>query len=312
MGREILSRVFSVAVVMWGVSLVTYGLIYLSPGSPAYMVLKRQLQREPTSEEIAAFRAEKGLDGSFLEQYISWITSAVQGDLGVSYSNSEPVLAVLIEYVPDTLVLAVSAMTVALVVALPLGVLGAVHRDTWIDYASQAVSTIGVAIPNFCVGYALILVFSIWLRMTPVSGSGSLNHLVLPALTLSTGIVAVVAQVVRTSVVETLDEEYVDAIRSKGVRERIVIYKHVLRNALIPVITIIGLQLGFVLNGAVVVEVVFQRPGLGALLVDAVFARNYPVIQGVVLLTALVFVLVNQLVDLAYELLDPRMRGTGL
>lgn len=308
--RSVLSRLFSVAVVMWGVSVVTYGLVYLSPGSPAHATLSRQLGRDPTAAEIAAFRAENGLDGSFLDQYRSWLANAVRGDLGTSYRSSEPVVAVLVEHVPDTLALAIAAMAVALVVALPLGVLGAVHRDTWLDSVAQTVSTLGVAVPNFCVGYALILVFSLWLRLTPVSGAGTLGHLVLPALTLGTGIVAVVAQVARTSVIAELDAEYVDAVRSTGLRERLVLYKHVLRNALVPVVTVVGLQFGFVLNGAVVVEVVFQRPGLGTLLVDAVFARNYPVIQGVVLVTALAFVSVNQLVDLAYELLDPRLRGS--
>lgn len=306
--RGILSRVFSVMVVMVGVSFVTYGLVYLSPGSAAQVILRRKLHREPTPEEIAAFRAENGLEESFVEQYLTWLTNAIQGNLGTSYRTSEPVISLIIEHVSDTLVLAIAAITIALIVALPLGILGAIHRDTWIDYLSQTVSTFGIAVPNFIAGYALILIFSIWLQLTPVSGSGSLSHLVLPAISLAIGIIAIVSQVVRTSVLEVLEEEYVDAVRSKGLREKIVIYKHVLRNAFIPIITVIGLQFGFVLNGAVVVEVVFQRPGIGTLLVDAVFARDYPVIQGVILVTALVFVLINQLVNLAYDLLDPRMR----
>ncbi len=310
--RSLLARLGSLTVVMAGVSLLTYGFVFLTPGDPAYTILREQRQSPPSEGEVAAFRAEHGLDDPFLVQYLSWLTDAIQGDLGTSYYRSEPVTSLLIEHIPNTLELALAAMAVSLLIAVPTGVISAVHRDSWIDRTSQLVALLGVSMPNFWLGYLLILVCSLWLGLTPVAGSGTLGHLVLPAITLGTGMAAIVTRLVRTSMLEVLEAEYIDTARSKGVRERLVVYKHALRNALIPVVTIVGLQFGFVLNGAVIVEVVFQRPGLGTLLVDAVFARDYPIVQGVVLVTAFAFVLTNQLVDLAYVALDPRIeRGRG-
>ncbi|WP_049921264.1 nickel ABC transporter permease [Halopiger djelfimassiliensis] len=307
--RTLLSRLGSLSIVMGGVSLLTYGFVFLTPGDPAYTILREQRQRPPSEQELRAFRAEHGLDEPFVVQYLSWLSDVLRGDLGTSYYRSEPVTSLLLEHLPNTLELALAAMTVSLLLAVPTGVLSAVHRDTWIDRTCQFVALLGVSVPNFWLGYLLILCCSLWLGLTPVSGAGTLGHLVLPALTLGTGMAAVVTRLVRTSMLEVLEADYVDTARSKGVRKRLVVYKHALRNALVPVVTIVGLQFGFVLNGAVVVEVVFQRPGLGTLLVDAVFARDYPIVQGVVLVTAFTFVVTNQLVDLAYVALDPRLEG---
>lgn len=292
---------------MGSVSIITYGLIYLTPGDPAYTILHERRQSPPSEREVAAFRAEHGLDEPLVVQYLSWLTDVLSGDLGTSYYRSESVTALLLEYLPNTIELAVAAIVIALLLAIPTGVLSAVHRGTWIDRTCQITALLGVSIPNFWLGYILILVSSLWLGLTPVAGSGTVGHLLLPAITLGTGIAAIVTRLVRTSMIDVLEEGYIDTARSKGVRERLVVYKHALRNALIPVVTIIGLQFGYVLNGAVVIETVFQRPGLGTLLVDAVFARDYPIVQGVVLITAFIFVLTNQLVDLAYLFLDPRI-----
>ncbi len=212
---------------------------------------------------------------------------------------------------PLTLELALAAMLVALAISIPAGVVSAVHRGTPIDHASQLGALLGVSMPNFWLAYLLILLFPLTLGVLPVAGAGSFGHLVLPAITLGTGMAAVVTRLVRSSMLEVLDEAYVDTARAKGLRERIVVYKHALRNALVPVVTILGLQLGTLLNGAVVVEIIFQRPGLGSLLVDAVFERNYPVVQGVTLVTAIVFVATNLLVDLTYRYLDPRVQLGG-
>ncbi|MEY7850647.1 nickel ABC transporter permease [Natrarchaeobius sp. A-rgal3] len=309
--RALVERLGSLTAVLFGVSLVSYGFVSLTPGDPAYTILRAQRQSPPSDAEVAAFRAEHGLDEPFVVQYVSWLSEALRGDLGTSYYTSEPVTTLLLESLPNTLGLAVAAMAVSLLLAVPTGVASAVHRDTWIDRTSQLVALLGVSMPNFWLGYLLILVCSLWLGLTPAAGSGTLAHLILPAITLGTGLAAIVTRLVRTSMLEVLEEEYVRTARSKGVRERLVVYKHALRNALIPVVTIVGLQFGFVLNGAVIVEVVFQRPGLGTLLVDAVFARDYPIVQGVVLLTACVFVVTNQLVDLAYVALDPRVDRGG-
>lgn len=287
--------------------MVTYGVVFLTPGDPASTILREQRQSPPSETEVAAFRAEHGLDEPFLVQYASWLADAVRGDLGTSYYQSEPVSSLVLAHLPNTLELALAATAVSVAFAVPVGVMSAVHRGTWLDRTSQIVALLGVSMPNFWLGYLLLLVFSLWLGLTPVGGVGTLGHLVLPAITLGTGMAAVVTRLVRSSMLEVLDAEYVDAARSKGVRDRLVVYKHGLRNALVPVVTIVGLQFGFVINGAVVVEAVFQRPGLGTLLVDAVFARDYPVVQGVVLVTALAFVVTNQLVDLAYVALDPRV-----
>ncbi|MHC3439778.1 nickel ABC transporter permease [Natrialbaceae archaeon A-gly3] len=305
--RALVSRLGSLTVVMGGVSLITYGLIYLTPGDPAHTILHERRGSPPSEAEVAAFRAEHGLDEPFAVQYVGWLADVFRGDLGTSYTSSESVTTLLIQYLPNTVELALAAMAVSLALAIPVGVVSAVHRDTWIDRTSQLAALLGVSMPNFWLGYLLILAVSLHLGLTPTSGSGTLAHLVLPAITLGTGLAAIVTRLVRTSMLEVLKAEYVDTARSKGVRERLVVYKHALRNALIPVVTIVGLQFGFVLSGAVVVEVVFQRPGLGTLLVDAVFARDYPVVQGAVLVTAVAFVITNQLVDLAYVALDPRI-----
>ncbi|WP_247004651.1 nickel ABC transporter permease [Halosolutus gelatinilyticus] len=305
--RALFVRFGSLSSVLLGVSLITYGFVFLTPGDPAYTILREQRQSPPSESEVASFRAERGLDEPFLVQYGSWLTDALRGDLGTSYYQSEPVTSLVLAHLPNTLELALAATAVSVLLAVPLGVVSAVHRDTWIDQTSQIAALVGVSMPNFWLGYLLILVCSLWLGLTPVAGAGTLEHLVLPAITLGTGMAAIVTRLVRTSILEVLEAEYVDTARSKGVRERLVVYKHALRNALIPVVTIVGLQFGFVINGAVVVEAVFQRPGLGTLLVDAVFARDYPIVQGVVLVTAVAFVLTNQLVDLAYVALDPRI-----
>ncbi|WP_049924394.1 nickel ABC transporter permease [Halopiger djelfimassiliensis] len=304
-------RLATSLVVTFGVSVVTYGLVFLTPGDPAEIILTQQLDRQPSAAEIEAFRAEHGLDDPIPIQYLDWLTDVLRGDLGTSYYSDTPVSTLIVEALPPTLELALASMAVALAISIPVGVVSAVHRGTPIDYASQLGSLVGVSMPNFWLGYLLILVFALTLETVPVAGAGSVGHLVLPAVTLGSGMAAVVTRLVRSSMLEVLDEAYLDTARTKGLREQIVVYKHALRNALVPVVTVLGLQLGSLLNGAVVVEIVFQRPGLGTLLVDAVFERNYPVIQGVALFTAVVFVATNLLVDLTYRYLDPRVRLGG-
>ncbi len=307
----LLYRSLTASIVLFGVSVVTFGLIYLTPGDPAETILIQQTDQQPSQEAIEAFRAEHGLDEPIPVQYVTWITDVLRGDLGESYYSSRPVAEMLLQHFPATLELAVAAMVVALVVAVPTGVLSAVYQGSRIDVGSQLAALAGISMPNFWLGYLLIIVFSLHLGLFPVAGRGGPETLVLPAIALGTGMAAIVTRLVRTSMLEVLEEGYVDAARSKGLTERIVVYKHALRNALIPVVTVVGLQFGFVLNGAVVIEIVFQRPGLGSVLVDSIFARDYPVVQGVVLLTAVTFVLSNLLVDLSYRVLDPRIRLGG-
>jgi len=306
----LLYRSLTASIVLFGVSVLTFSLTYLTPGDPAETILRQQTGRPPTQEQVEAFRTEHGLNEPLLTQYVNWLTDVLQGDLGSSYGSGRAVSELLVSHFPATIELAVAAMVVALAIAIPAGVLSAVHQGEWIDFGSQLASLVGVSLPNFWLGYMLIIVFSLRLGLFPVAGSGGLSYLVLPAIALGTGMAAIITRLVRTSMLDVLDREYVDAARSRGLRDRIVVYKHALRNALIPVVTVVGLQLGFVLNGAVVIEIVFQRPGLGNLLVDAVFARDYPIVQGVVLVVAVSFVVTNLLVDLTYRYLDPRI-GLG-
>ncbi len=309
--QYLLYRSFTSLVVLVGVSVITFGLIHLTPGDPAKTILIQQTDQPPTEEAVEAFRAELGLDRPIPVQYADWVTDVLQGDLGSSYYSDRAVTELILQHLPATIELAVAAMVIALAIAIPTGVLSAVHRGEEIDIVSQLGALIGVSMPNFWLGYLLIIVFALYLDLFPVAGTGGLSHLVLPAIALGTGMAAIVTRLVRTSMLEVIDRGYVDMARSKGLDERIVIYKHAFRNALLPVITVVGLQLGFVLNGAVVIEIVFQRPGLGVLLVDAIFARDYPVVQGIVLVIAVTFVATNLAVDLAYTRLDPRIEIGG-
>ncbi|MFP8953641.1 nickel ABC transporter permease [Natrialbaceae archaeon A-arb3/5] len=304
-------RIGTSTAVLACVSVLTFGMMYLTPGDPARAILYHQTGQQPSADAVASFRAEHGFDDPFPIRYWHWIIDVFQGDLGESYRTGRPVATMIVDALPATLELAFASMAVALVIAIPTGVASAVYRGTWIDQASQLFALAGVSMPNFWLGYLLIIVFALHLGLAPVSGTGGLSHLILPAIALGTGMAAIVTRLVRTSMLDVLDAEYVDAARSKGVIERIVVYKHALRNALIPVVTVVGLQFGFVLNGAVVIEIVFQRPGLGMMLVDAIFARDFPVIQGVVLVVAVLFVVTNLLVDLSYRVIDPRVQLGG-
>lgn len=305
-GRELFKRLLTMGVVLFGVSILTYGMIFVTPGDPARTILAQQIEN-PTQEAVEQFRAAEGLDDPFHVQYARWMGEVLRGDLGQSYYTDQTVTAMVTQRIPNTLVLAGASMLVAIAIAVPAGIASAVDPGSRNDYAAQVGALVGVSMPNFWLGYLLIIVCSLWLDLFPVAGTGGLEYLVLPALTLGSGMAAVIARLVRTAMLDVLDEAYVQTARSKGLRERIVVYKHAFRNALVPVVTIVGLQLSYVLNGAVVVEVVFQRPGLGTLLVDAIFARDYPVVQGVTLLIGVIFVLTNFAVDLTYSRLDPRI-----
>ncbi len=314
LGNYLIYRLSSALTVLFGASAITFGLVFLTPGDTAETVLNEQEGTHPTPEAVEAFREAEGLNEPIPVQYIDWLIGIGNGDLGESYYSSQSVITLLVEHAPSTIELAIASMVIALCISIPAGILSAVHRGDPIDFVSQLAALIGISMPNFWLGYLLIIIFSLHLGLFPVSGSGSLAQLVLPAATLGTGMAAIITRLVRTAVLDELESEYVTAARAKGLPERLVLYKHVLRNALIPVVTIVGLQFGFVLNGALVVEVVFQRPGLGMLLVESIFARNYPVVQGIVLLTAVIFVVTNLLVDLSYYRLDPRIQigGTNL
>ena len=309
--RYVVRRLATALVTLLLVTVVTYAIIFVAPGDPAELTLRELLGQPPTDAQIEAFRAEHGLDEPFYVQYLGWLADLLRGDLGESYYHGRSVGELLVARLPVTLALAAGGMAVSLAIAVPTGVASALHPNSPIDHASQLFALVGVAMPNFWLGYVLIFILALGAGWVPVSGHGSPAHLVLPSLTLGTGLAAVQTRLIRSAMLDVLDAEFVDAARARGVRERVVVYRHALRNALLPVVTVVGLQLGFLLNGAVIVEIVFQRPGVGMLLVEAVFDRDFPVVQGVTLLAGVLFVVLNVGTDLLYRHLDPRISLGG-
>ena len=310
MYRYTFRRAVTSVFVLFGVSVVTYLMMYLTPGDPAELVLRAQTVHDQAAVE--QFREQYRLDEPVWKQYGHWLWDVLHGDFGRSYVTNRPVSAMLVDSAPSTAILAVAAMAIALAIAVPAGVVSAVHKGQVPDSVSQLGSLLGVSMPNFWLGYILILVFSIGvpvrsLGVFPVSGAGSLDRLVLPALTLGSGVAAIMTRLLRSAMLEVLEEDYVRTARSKGLAERVVVYKHAFRNALIPVVTVAGIQFGYLLNGAVVVEIVFARPGLGKVVIDALFDRDYPVIQAATLVIAALFVGINFLVDVTYRYIDPRI-----
>jgi peptide/nickel transport system permease protein len=253
-------------------------------------------------------RAALGLDRPLAAQYGGYLLRTVQGDLGQSFRQRRPVAALIAERLPATAELMLGAMAVALAVALPLGLLAARYHGRWVDQVASAFAVLGVATPNFWLGPLLILAFAIRLDWLPVNERGTLAHLVLPSITLGTAMAALLSRMTRTALVEVLGEDYIRTARAKGLRERSVLLVHALRNAAIPVITVIGLQVGVLLSGAIITESIFDWPGLGTLLLDAIYGRDYPLVQGCILVIALTYVGVNLLTDLAYGWIDPRIR----
>ena len=280
-------------------------LIHLVPGDPVQIMYAQS--QGTTPEQLERIRASLGLDRPIPEQYVRFVGRLLQGDLGTTIRGQQPVLDLILQRLPNTLALAVAAMAVALAIGTPIGFAAAYRRGTLLDTALMTVAIAGVSVPHFWLGLVLLFVFAVDLQWLPVAGTGPLN-LVLPAVTLSVIYIALIARMTRASVLEVLNEDYIRTARAKGLSERVVLYKHALRNALIPVVTMMGLQFGFLLGGSIVVEAVFNWPGLGRLLVDSVNQRDYPVIQALVLLFSLEFILINLVVDVLYGLINPTIR----
>jgi peptide/nickel transport system permease protein len=300
----LISRLASAAVVIFGVLCLVFFLIHLVPGDPVEVMLGESAQLA----DREALRQSLGLDKPLLTQFTQYLGNIVQFDLGVSLHSQRPIFDILLERLPATLELTLSALLVAVLIAFPLGVLAAVRKDSGWDHGAMAVSLLGVSIPNFLMGPLLILVFAVWLGWFPVSGRSGLASLVLPAITLGTAMAAILSRMVRATLLEVLGEDYIRTARAKGLGPGAVIWRHALRNALLPVITLLGLQLGALLAGAVITEAVFSWPGIGQLIIEAIQRRDYPVVQACVLLISLSYVLVNTLTDLAYGWFDPRVR----
>ena len=280
-------------------------LVHLVPGDPARLIVGENASPEAYQE----MRTRMRLDRPLLAQYVAfWREDILTGELGRDYVTNEPNVKRVMRRYPATLLLAVSALAVVVVISIPLGVTAATHRGGVVDAAASVVALLGVSLPSFALAPLLILLFAVKLRMLPVSGTGSPAHLVLPALTLGVALAAVVTRIVRSSVIEELGEDYVRTARAKGLSERRVLYKHVLKNSLIPVVTILGLQFGVLLAGAIVTEFIFSWPGVGQLLLESINQRNYSLTQSCILIIAITYVLVNTGTDLLYRWLDPRIR----
>lgn len=299
-----LRRILIALPAILGVIVVVFAMVRLAPGDPAVM-LAGEFADQETIERI---RERFGLDRSMPEQFATFVGNLAQGDLGRSTRTNRLVTEDLAQFFPNTLELALGAILVALAIGIPAGIVSAIKRNTWVDAAVTFVALLGVSMPVFWFGLLAILFFSVELGWFPVAGRGSFAHLVLPAITLGVSSTAIIARMTRSSMLEVLDQDFVRTARAKGVQARSLIVKHALRNALVPVVTIGGLEFGRLLAGAVLTETVFTWPGVGRLLVDSILARDYPVVQGAVLVIAISFILVNLLVDLVYGVIDPRIR----
>ena len=299
-----MKRVALAVPVLLGVATLVFSLIHLVPGDPA----QAMLGDGAAPQDVADLRRSLGLDQPLTTQYVAFLRGALSGDLGKSFRTGQPVTAMIVERVPATAELAVASMFVAIVIAIPLGVVAAVWRGTIIDFGAMTFALAGVSIPNFWLGPLLAIVFAVELGWLPVSGRGTLLHLVLPAISLGLALAAILARMTRASLLDELNELYVRAARARGVSRTGAVTAHALRNSLVPLLTIIALQFGAVLTGAVITETIFAWPGIGRLLIQSIGFRDYPTVQGCILLIAFTYVTVNLVTDLLYGFLDPRIR----
>lgn len=307
--RYIIRRLAALLIVALGATLLTFFIMHLAPGDPAEMVaLARYGQENLTRESIELVRQGEGLDKPIFIQYGRWLLHIVKGEWGNSLSTGEPVLEEILARFPHTLQLTLAALMISLLISLPIGILAAVKHNTVTDYLAMSIALLGVSVPAFWLGLLFMLLFGLYLSWLPVCGYGSLRHLILPALTLGCSMAAITTRLTRANMLDVMEQEYIISARARGIRERDILARHALKNAFIPVVTMLGIQAGHLLEGAVVIETVFAWPGLGKLLVDSIFARDFALIQGCVLFFAALVVIANLLVDISYLYLDPRIR----
>ena len=306
----ITKRFLQLLLLLVGISFLVFMSMHLAPGDPATII------GGPTATEsdLEAIRTDLGLDKPVLVQYFDYIRGVVQGDLGFSFQNNQSVSEAITSRFPQTLNLAVASMIVAIVIGVPAGIISAIKQNSWFDVSSTTVALAGISIPNFWLGAMLILIFSVELQWLPVGGLSApfwtiegMKQLILPAITLGTASAAMIARMSRSAMLEVIRADYIRTARAKGVKRNTVVWVHALRNAMIPVITVIGLNFGFLLGGTIITEQVFAINGVGRLMIDAIAARDFPVVQGTVLLVATLFVVVNLLVDIIYAFVDPRI-----
>ena len=307
----LLKRILQIVIVLFGISFLTFGLTYMAPGDPVRAMYAAS-GTIPSEEILDQTREALGLNEPFLVQYLSWLTDCLHGDFGTSYSLNRPVAELLLARLGPTLKLAFASLVLMLLVSVPLGILSAVPKGGVIDYIVRGLTFLGVSLPNFWVGLLLLYVFGVVLGVLPVVSSGQgFDRLILPAVTLAFAMMGKYTRQVRTAFLEELNQDYVTGARCRGIKERVILWRHVLPNAMLPLITMLGLSLGSLLGGTAVVEVIFSYPGLGSLAVDAITSMDYSLIQGYVLWIALIYMVLNLLVDISYSLLDPRIKKGG-
>lgn len=301
----IAQRVLQAVPVLVGISVLSFLMLHLVPGDPVQIFAG---DKPLTPERAAELRHQYGLDRPLVVQYLDYASHAVRGDLGVALRSQRPVMDSILEVLPATAELTLAALGMATVLGVSVGILAAVAHGSWLDTAVMAVAMLGISTPVFYSSLLLILLFSFTLAWLPATGQGGPERLIMPALALGLSSAAVMARLVRSSMLEVLRQEYITTARAKGLAPQLVVVRHALKNALIPAVTMLGLQLGALLGGAVVAETIFSRPGIGRLAVDAILNRDFPLVQGTVLFAAAVYVLVNLVVDVSYAVIDPRIR----
>jgi len=314
MVRFIVGRLLGTLPVLFFLSIAIFLMLQLTPGDP----VKLMLGEDADEQTVAALREELGLDRPLAVQYFFWLGNVLQGDLGRSIRTRQPVLEAIVSRLPVTLELSFLSLLVALLIGIPSGILSAIRRNSATDVASTTLALIGVSMPNFFLGILLILLFSLWLRVLPPSGYApfaqdpvqNLKLMIMPSIALGAALAGIISRMTRSSLLEVLGADYVRTARAKGLRDRAVILGHALKNAMIPVVTVVGLQVGTLLGGAILTETIFALPGIGRLVVDNIFARDFPIVQGVILFLAVTCVLSNLVADLLYGVLDPRISYT--
>ena len=304
MQRYIVRRLLWLIVVLLVISLITFLLMHAIPGGPWDQDLLSHLD----PDLVESLNQQYGLDKPIWEQYLLYLWNALQGDLGISYTYGDGVTGIILNGLPATLTLAAAAFAIALVVGIPLGMIAALRRNSWIDYSLVFLSTLLVSTPGFVIGIILMIVFGVALNLLPVAGWGSVENIILPALALSAFPIALIARITRASMLDALQQDYVRTARAKGLPERTIIFRHVLRNALIPILTISGPEWAFLISGSVIIETLFAVPGIGRLFVLGVFERDYGLIMGATLFYAFAIVMINLVVDILYAFIDPRIR----
>ena len=310
--KQLLYRLGQIVLVLLGISFITFALVMLSPGDPVRQMIAGNEDIIVSQQEIDALRAELGLDKPFVFQYLDWLGRALRGNLGFSYMVKKPVVEELMHSLPATVILSLASTLFMLAVAVPLGIYSAVKRNSIADYIVRAMTFVSISIPNFWMGLMLLWIFGLTLRWLPiVGGSVNLRNLVLPALTLGIVMAAKYARQVRAAVLEELNQDYVTGARARGMSENHILWKEVLPNAMLPLITLLGLSFGNLLGGAAVVEIVFSWPGLGYLAVQSIIYRDFQLVQGIVLWIALMYMIINLVIDISYNRLDPRLRKAG-